>query len=157
MNFLYKVITFVAVVTAGILFMYDIYTMTFKPYSLSASAGLSVASTTQAVKAVAVATPIKLAVLASDNGYTDLDGMIIVDNRGGEPVPYLQYVTSTNEVRTKQLIFPNSRGCSTYAGDLPCVDINQQDAYPKVSQGQQVHIKGKIVADRLLVYTISNL
>jgi hypothetical protein len=157
MGFLYKVLAFIAVATAGILFVYGIYTTTFKPYSISASAALSVAPGIQAIKAVATTTPINLSVLASDNGYTELDGMIIVDNRGGEPVPYLQYVTSANEVRTKQLIFPNSRGCSTYAGDLPCVDINQQDAYPKVTQGQQVHIKGKIVADRLLVYTISNL
>lgn len=89
------------------------------------------------------------------SGYVDQTGMILMDNSHGYPsIPFLQYATADHGVATKQLIFPWSRGCSVYAGDLPCVAADEAQAYPQLPLGEQVRIRGLLKDDRILVYQI---
>lgn len=91
---------------------------------------------------------------APGDGYAEIEGMVILDTLpGSDPVPFLQY-TSEGKVRTKQLIFANSRGCLAGAGDIPCVSTDQDAAYPHITQGARVMVRGMIKADRLLVYDL---
>jgi len=91
---------------------------------------------------------------AAGDTYVDLTGMILLDTNHGTPVPYIQYVTENKKVMTKQLIYAGSRGCSAYAGDLPCVSVDESQAYPQLPTGTNVRVRGVQRADRILVYQI---
>ena len=88
------------------------------------------------------------------SGYMDITGMILLDETGGTPVPFIQYATEGGDVMTKQLIYAGTRGCAAYAGDLPCVAVDESAAYPQLPTGTNVRVRGMRKDDRLLVYQI---
>lgn len=89
------------------------------------------------------------------SGYVDQKGMILLDSSHGyPPVPFLQYATDSGTIMTKQLVFPYARPCAVYAGDLPCVGIDEAEGYPQLPTGQNVRIRGMAKDDRILVYQI---
>lgn len=89
--------------------------------------------------------------------YVDLTGTILLDLSNGTSVPFLQYVDAKNAVATKQLVYADSRACASNAGDLPCVNVNQNSSYPQYPTGTRVRVRGQHVADRILVYQIDPL
>ncbi|MDB5244951.1 MAG: hypothetical protein JWN90_56 [Parcubacteria group bacterium] len=118
--------------------------------------------------AVVLAPTIKLATstasvaadaLPNADTYVELQGTALMDTTSGLPaVPFIQYIASDHSLVTKQLIFANSRGCSPNAGDIPCVpSYGTDNAYPDLTTGQHILVKGYIRADRLLVYEITTL
>lgn len=94
---------------------------------------------------------------AEQGEYVDLTGTILIDTTNGTSVPFLEYVDAKHRVATKQLVYANSRACATYAGDLPCVDVNPNAAYPQYPTGTKVRVRGMHVADRILVYQIDSV
>lgn len=93
------------------------------------------------------------------NSYLSVEGTALMDTSAGLPaVPFIQYVTNDHTLVTKQLIFANSCGCSPNAGDLPCVPPYGTDsAYPDLTTGERIAVKGYVRADRFLVYEIDPL
>lgn len=89
--------------------------------------------------------------------YVDLTGTILIDHTNGTSVPFIEYADAKNKVATKQLVYANSRACATYAGDLPCVDVDPNAAYPQYPTGTNVRVRGMHVDDRILVYQIDVL
>ncbi|MDB5237446.1 MAG: hypothetical protein JWL88_548 [Parcubacteria group bacterium] len=89
--------------------------------------------------------------------YVDLTGTILLDTTGGTSVPFIQYIDTKNHVATKQLVYADSRACAAYAGDLPCVDMNPNAAYPQYPTGTRIRVRGQHVADRVLVFQIDPL
>ncbi|MDB5265819.1 MAG: hypothetical protein JWM39_532 [Parcubacteria group bacterium] len=94
---------------------------------------------------------------ATDGDYEDLTGTILLDTTGGTSVPFIQYIGTNNKIATKQLVYADSRACAVNAGDLPCVDVNPNDAYPQYPTGTRVRVRGLHTADRILVYEIDPL
>lgn len=95
--------------------------------------------------------------LVSDSGYVELSGTAIMDSSSGLPaVPFIKYTDPARGIVTKQLIFADSRGCLPNAGDIPCVPTYApQSAYPKLTTGEPIHVKGYIREDRLIVISIT--
>jgi hypothetical protein len=91
--------------------------------------------------------------------YIEVTGTALMDTTAGLPaVPFIQYITTDHSLVTKQLIFANSRGCAPTAGDIPCVPSYSADsAYPDLTTGERISVKGYIRSDRLLVYEITPL
>jgi len=92
---------------------------------------------------------------AIEDGSTTLTGIVIYT--GVEPpVPYIQYTFTEGEVRTKQLIYVNERGCSPSSGDLPCLTV-PDDQYPQVPYGSTVRVTGVVEGDQILVESLEVL
>lgn len=87
-------------------------------------------------------------------GYVDLTGTMLLDTTTGVSVPYILYASEKGKPLTKQLIYAGSRGCAAYAGDLPCVNVDADAAYPQLPTGTSIRVQGMQKADRILVYEI---
>ncbi|KND49517.1 MAG: hypothetical protein AB203_00350 [Parcubacteria bacterium C7867-008] len=105
-------------------------------------------------KPVTITASVANAVNTGQDQYVDITGMILLDIAGSNSVPYIQYATKNEKVATKQLIFAGSRGCAANAGDLPCVAVDTDAAYPQYPTGTNVRVRGMQTADRILVYQI---
>jgi hypothetical protein len=113
---------------------------------------LHVPTVAQLVNSEAKAATQPASVAASQ--YVDMTGTVLLDESGGTPVPYIQYVDNNHHVMTKQLIYSGMRGCAASAGDLPCVDTNQALAYPQYPTGTAIRVRGLHVENRILVYQV---
>lgn len=102
-----------------------------------------------------VHTPVPTA--AKSSGPMTLEGTAIMDTSSGTPaVPYIKYIDEKGRIATKQLIFADSRGCLPNAGDIPCVpNYPSQGAYPKLTTGEHLTVKGYMYENRFLVASIS--
>lgn len=100
--------------------------------------------------------PASVATGAANAGeaYVDITGTILLDTSTGISVPYILYAAEDGKPMTKQLVYAGSRGCAAYAGDLPCVSIDQDAAYPQLPTGTTVRVRGLHKEDRILVYQI---
>lgn len=78
-----------------------------------------------------------------------LEGAVIFSERGGRPVPYIEY-RHEGSVRTKQLIFNHGRGCQPSAGDLPCAP-GFEAPVPDLSYGERIRVRGTILGDQIIV------
>ncbi|KND50828.1 MAG: hypothetical protein AB202_00280 [Parcubacteria bacterium C7867-007] len=105
-------------------------------------------------KPVILTASVANAISENEDQYVDRTGMILLDTAGGTSVPYIQYATDNEKVATRQLIFAGSRGCAANAGDLPCVAVDPDAAYPQYPTGTNVRVRGMQMADRILVYQI---
>ncbi|MES2225209.1 MAG: hypothetical protein V4480_00170 [Patescibacteria group bacterium] len=114
---------------------------------------------TAAVVVPHISASVSTAVRASQtDGYVEVQGTALMDTSSGLPaVPFIQYINTAHGVATKQLIFADSRGCAPSAGDIPCVSTPTMSAYPSLTTGQRIAVKGYVKEDRLLVYDIQVL
>ncbi|CAN5697856.1 hypothetical protein BH11PAT2_BH11PAT2_05150 [soil metagenome] len=148
MGFLGKVLMGIVIISAVVVFFRSYY-----PGSHIAATVLLSPITTKAT------TTLPVDASFSSGGYIDVQGTAIMDTTSGYPaVPFIKYVTSDHTVVTKQLIFADMRGCSPNAGDLPCVPTYAtNNAYPSLTTGERIEVKGSIRSDRLIVDSITML
>ena len=92
---------------------------------------------------------------AVEDGRITIEGVIIHTDVVPR-VPYIEYEYQEGEVRTKQLIIRNERGCSPGAGDLPCI-ANPNAPNPEVPYGERVRVTGTVVGDQIMVDSIERI
>jgi hypothetical protein len=94
--------------------------------------------------------------VSSQINKTSVTGTVLIDASSGVAgIPYIKYTDSKGHIATKQLIFDDVRGCSSYAGDFPCVNRSETGAYPKVVNGALITVTGAMYEDRFIVDTIT--
>jgi hypothetical protein len=93
----------------------------------------------------------------TDYGPLSLSGTAIMDfSTGKPPVPYIKYESADGDVRTKQLVYLDSRPCAPGAADLPCSPgYPQHAAYPQLVTGSRITVYGYIRDNRFLVEELS--
>ena len=148
MGFLGKVLIGIVIISAMVVFFRSYYPGSSAVAAIALAPTIKLATTTASVSAD---------LLPTEDTYVELEGRALMDTTSGLPeVPFIQYVARDHMLVTKQLIYANSRGCSPNAGDIPCVpSYATNTAYPELTTGERISVKGYIRADRLLVYEIT--
>ena len=95
------------------------------------------------------------AIQSGDDGPATLEGTVIYDG-SIPPAAYVEYRLAGGEIRTKQLIYRNARGCVPSAADIPCA-LPNQNGTPDLASGDRIRVTGTILGDQILIDGLERL